>query len=394
MLKKLSSVTILSSLGALFNFLTTFIIVHNLGLGILGKFTLVNSITGLCSLIYTLLPPNYSVFKYQDDDNYRYILTSFYVVASIPFVGILYVLHLLNSFPELSFGVVAFNGLTTIAFYYYDITYQAKNRLYRYFLQLLLQAVLKIIIIYWFYFTHLLKDNSSLIIATSLAQLICLIPYAKDFLKDMKLSKTFFRDPIIYIIQKFHDLKFYYLNAAIKRVKDNVIIVLFSKTLTSELIGLFTLFIKITSFVLSLGRSFEAFFANRENMEKYHQSFNRHILLLGGALQAVFIGVGLVYMKIYVHQYYFIEILILSFLVYPYSRFIVERMKFLGDYNNRELNISMIIYITFVVVSFAICNFFKITSLYTILLVYFISELLNYAHLIYKSVSKRIKTEI
>ncbi|OKS88468.1 hypothetical protein [Mucilaginibacter polytrichastri] len=386
MLKKLGSITVLSSLGALLNFFTTFIIVHKLGLGVLGQFTIVNSITGLCSLIYTILPPNYSIFKYQDDSDYKFILSAFYIVATAPFILILYIAYLFHSFSGLSFSIIVFNGLTTIGFYYYDIVYQATNRLYRYFTQLLLQAAIKIILMYAFYYMHILKDTTSLILATSFAQLICLILYANDFIKNVNFSFKYVAGPVKHTYYSINKLKSYYLNAVIKRVKDNIIIVLFSNILTADLLGLYTLFIKITSFVLSLGRSFEAFFANRENMEKYHTSFSKKIFLLGACLQAVFLSVGLIYMKIYTHNFYTLEIAILSLLVYPYSRFIVERMRFLGSYNNRELNISMFFYIAFVLISFGICKVFNYTSLHTILLVYLLSELMNFTHLIYKSI--------
>jgi O-antigen/teichoic acid export membrane protein len=387
MLKKLGSVTLLSALAAFFNFISTFIIVRTLGLGVLGQFTLVNSITGMVSVIYTVLPANYSIFKYQDDLNYRFILTSFFLIANIPFILILFILYLTHSFLDLGFPLIVYNGLTTIAFYYYDIIYQATNRLYRYFFQLLFQAILKIIIIYFFYYTHLLTNNRSLIFAVSTAQLICLLPYCRDFIKDIDFTGKHIKLSIKYIFNSFNELKPYYLNSIIKRIKDNIIVVLFSSIISNELLGLYTLFVKITSFVLSLGRSFEAFFAFRDNMKKYHKSFNKNILLLGGCLQVIFLVVGIIYMKIYTHNFYTIPIVLLSFLVYPYSRFIVERMRFLGNYDNKELNISMFFYIVFVLLSFIICKVFQLTSVYTILLVYFVSELMNYFHLIYKSIA-------
>ncbi|HEY8783455.1 MAG TPA: hypothetical protein VIM16_17645 [Mucilaginibacter sp.] len=386
MLRKLGKITVLSSLGALLNFVTTFIIVHKLGLGILGVFTVINSITALCSVVYTILPSNYSIFKYQDDVGYKYILTSFYFSATILFILVLFILFKFHSFSNLSFGLVVYNGLTTIAFYYFDIIYQATNRLYRYFGQLLLQAALKIILIYVFVYYHLLTDVRALIFVVSTAQLICLFPYLKDLTDNIQISKTFFVQPVIFIRSSINDLKAYYLNSIIKRIRDNIIIVLFSTILPSELLGLYTLFIKLTSFILSLGRSFEAFFTNRENMEKYHKTFNAHILLLGGILQVAFLSIGIVYMKIYTHNFYAVEIIILSFLVYPYSRFIVERIKFLGNYNNKELNMSMLLYIIFVLATFLICKLFTIISLYAILLVYFTSELINYFYLIYQSI--------
>jgi len=201
-----------------------------------------------------------------------------------------------------------------------------------------------------------------------------------------------FKETVFYIKNNFKSFRPYYLNTFLKRLRENVIILIFSKFTALDIIGLFSIFVKIASFVFGLSRTLEAFFMNRDNINNYRESFYQKILYFAILLQFIFLCVGMAYLKIFVDKYFFIEILILSFLVYPHVFFLLARSEMLSKYCNKEVNIGEGIYILTVLIGVILCFGFNIVSIYGILSTYGLAMLGLQLYLIFslKSINKKI----
>jgi hypothetical protein len=194
----------------------------------------------------------------------------------------------------------------------------------------------------------------------------------KDLIYIFKNVKIFI-ETLLFIKNNFSIFKPYYLNTFLKRIRENIIVLIFSKFTSNDIIGLFSIFVKITSFVFGLSRTMEAFFMNRLNIEKYKDRFYQKIIYFAISLQIIFLIVGIIYLKFFVNKYYFFEILIQSFLVYPHVFFLLARSEMYSKYSNSEANISEIIYVGIVLIGGVISYSFHLISIYSILITFILS---------------------
>ena len=175
------------------------------------------------------------------------------------------------------------------------------------------------------------------------------------------------------------------MNSVLKRVRENSIILFFNNFISKEIIGLFSLFLKVDAFVLGLSRNLEIIFINRKNQELYRADFYRNVRLFSFLLQIIYVFAGIGYMIFLVEDYYFIEIFMQSFLVYPHVYFLLARADYLSKYDNFEINISESLYIFICIIGVGMTYFFDIFSIYSILFTYFISKFSLQFYMIIKS---------
>jgi len=346
-----------------------------MSLQVFGEFAIFNSILAFGGLIYAVIPSNYSIFKLQDDLKFKPVLLSFFILSSVAFLFFVFLMKT-SGIIKIDFLTVYLFGVSTFFLGYFDIKFQAMGYLSKYFIMLFISAILKIMTLIAFYFFDCLQNLSDLIWSVTLAQLLLLIIFLFEDRADLRLIfKDFnvYKEAILSIKYNFSTFTPYYLNTCLKRVRENVIVLLFGKFMPKETIGLFSIFVKITSFVFGLSRTLEAFFMNRENIYKYREAFNQKILYFAISLQFIFLCVGLVYLKMFVDRYFFIEILILSCLVYPHVFFLLARSEMLSNYRNIEANVSEILYILIVFVGVSISYICELNSIYPILITFMLS---------------------
>jgi len=375
MYKKLFSTSIINAATAGLNIFSSFIIVKLMSLQVFGEFAIFNSILAFGGLIYAVIPSNYSIFKLQDDLKFKPVLLSFFILSSVAFLFFVFLMKT-SGIIKIDFLTVYLFGVSTFFLGYFDIKFQAMGYLSKYFIMLFISAILKIMTLIAFYFFDCLQNLSDLIWSVTLAQLLLLIIFLFEDRADLRLIfKDFnvYKEAILSIKYNFSTFTPYYLNTCLKRVRENVIVLLFGKFMPKETIGLFSIFVKITSFVFGLSRTLEAFFMNRENIYKYREAFNQKILYFAISLQFIFLCVGLVYLKMFVDRYFFIEILILSCLVYPHVFFLLARSEMLSNYRNIEANVSEILYILIVFVGVSISYICELNSIYPILITFMLS---------------------
>lgn len=254
-------------------------------------------------------------------------------------------------------------------------------------------AFLKIGTLGIFYQMGQLNDLSDLLWTMSIVQIFVILFYIfedrKQIIYILNNPKVFLET--IYIIKNnFPIFKTYYLNTFLKRIRENLIILSFNKFTTKDIIGLFTIFVKIASFVFGLSRTLEAFFMNRENIIKYREVFYKKVFYFSVVLQFLFLFIGIVYLKFFTGNYFILEIFIPSLLVYPHVYFLLARSEMLSNYNNKEANFSELIYMVIVLIG-AIVNYcYNLSSIYPILITFVIATLGLQIFMIF---SNKIKTK-
>jgi hypothetical protein len=386
---KLLSTSLLNAFGVSINFFTNFIIIKTLSIEIFGEFVVFTSYLAFLGLLYELIPTNFSVFKLQDNFDFKFHLIRFFIVTSFLIIVALIFLKLFF-FSNISLYLILLFSLSTYSLNFFNITFQASGKIENYFWLLLILSILKFFMILIFHYFNFLNSLSSLLLSISLAQFFILFSYSFYERNNLKLifsSPNSFIDTYSFIIQNFHSFKPYYLNTFLKRVRENSIILIFSRLVSIETLGLFSLFLKIDSFVLGLARNFETIFMNRNNSHIYRKLFIQKVGFLGIFLQILYFVVGVLYMKIIVDKFYYFEIFIQSILVYPYIHFLLARSDQLSKFNNEESNISEVFYVLIVVLISIIGMILKINSIYFILTAYIFAKLGSHLYMIFKSKS-------
>jgi hypothetical protein len=372
MYKKLFSTSILNAFTAAINFLSSYLIVQTLSLDIFGEFAIFSSYLAFGGLIYAIIPSNFSIFKLQDEQRYKVNLIVFFMLCSILFFLFVILMSALG-FITFDIWTVYLFGVSTYVLGYFDIKFQASGRLNRYFFMLFIIGILKIGTLGLFYYTDHLNSLSDLLWTMTTVQMIVILFYAFEDRKEISFiinNLKVFPETLLFIKTNFMVFKPYYLNTFLKRIRENIIILVFSKFTTKDIIGLFTIFVKIASFVFGLSRTLEAFFMNKENISKYREMFYKKVLYFSVVLQIIFLFIGIIYLKIFTGQYYLLEIIIPSLLVYPHVYFLLARSEMLSNYKNKEANISEFIYMVVVLIGAFMSFYISSSTIYPILITF------------------------
>ena len=91
------------------------------------------------------------------------------------------------------------------------------------------------------------------------------------------------------------------------------------------------------------------------------------------ALHILFLIIRISYLQIFVNQYFIFEILVPSFLVYPHVYFLLARSEMLSKYQNKEANVSELLYISIVLVSSYVSYILGYNKIYPILTTFVLS---------------------
>lgn len=385
LIKKLFKLSSINILTGLINFLSTILIVKIFGLNIFGEFSIFSAYIAMFTLIFAIIPPNLSVMKLQDDNSFNNILITAYLICNVLIIITLFILYYFsdNFFGlQVNLWVVIVFILMSSFFNLIDIQSQAKNRLKRYFYYLLFQSFFKVIIIsFIFYYFHY-YDLNLLIISFILPQLLIFLFHIIYFKNEFFSIKVDIKRMFLFLINDFSLLKNYYIEIFLKRIKDNIIVLIFSNFLSKEIIGLYSLLSKVGTFVLSQVRIIESFFMNRENLQKSNQIDNK-IYILSFLVQILIIIVGIIYLKLSIDEYKFYLIVIYSFIAYPYLNVIILRTKLYATYKNGLIIYSLLLNIAMVLLFSFLSYSLKIHSIYIIVITVILSESISSLHLKY-----------
>ena len=340
--EKLYSTTIWNTSAAGLNFLTNLLIVRIFGLPVFGELAYISSIAALFSLVFIILPGNYSLVRYQDDPEFKYLLAAFYLTGSI-LIAILSLVfapmvHLHPVWLFLLACSLAFQG-------FFDISLQAENKLNFYFFLLFLISVVKALFVGLFYLADAIHSLQELVMLLALSQSVVMgsmtFRYGKIFWQSPAYLKRLFR----LIWQERRLLSGYYFNTGLKKLNANILVLLFEPWISKEILGTFALFLKVHQFITGLVRTLESFFINRISRIRFASLKGSRLLVIGIWTQLIYLFVGGVYLK-YLTGYFFLTYLLFySLTIYPYLWYIQARAEFLIGYRNKPINLSYFIFL-------------------------------------------------
>jgi hypothetical protein len=381
--KKIFAISFANGLNSVLGFLTTFLIVRFISVDVLGEYTVFLSMIGLISIVFSIIPPNYSVIKFQEDVFFKNILFLNYIIVSILILLALIVFDLFIKIDVLKvFVFVVSTGFLN----YIDIYSQAKSKLKSYYYFLLFISFLKLLVILYMIHFHLLSFKLLLyyftIVHLCIIFIICF--FKRKNIISFLIKPSLIIDLLKFLITNFISFKAYYFNSIIKRFRTTSIVLVFDLFVPKSTIGLFSLFVKVLSFSNGLFRIIEAFFMNKLNQTNHKKLFKSKFHLIGGALFVINFLTGLVYLKINIDQFYFIENIILSTLSFSYIKFIYTRSELLIGYQNKTLNYSELIFIVVLFTMSGFMCYFNLTGLIYLVLSYYISTLILQLYVINK----------
>lgn len=381
-LLKLSSINIITSV---INFISTIIIIQIFGLNTFGEFAIFTSYMGIFTLLYIIIPPNFSVMKIQDDKSFNNILICSYLLSGLLSIFLLYLIYYIKSdFFGLNLNIyLAIIFLLMYSFFnFIDIQSQANNTLTRYYFYLLFQAICKLIILAIIYYTFNNYDLNLLILSFVIPQIILVLFHFIYFRNEFQNIDIKTKNTLAFLINNFSKLKKYYLETFLKRIKDNILVLIFSNFMPKDIIGLYSLLVKAGTFILSQARILEALLMNRENLKQANQIDNK-IYLLAFFIQIIIIIVGIIYLKLSINEYKFWIIIFYSFISYPYLNIITIRNKLYSIYQNKLIIYSLLVYIITILLISLYIYIIKIESIYSIISTVLIAEFISAYYLKY-----------
>lgn len=379
--RKLFDLSVWNTAAAGINFLANILIARSLGIEIFGEFVYLSAIAGLISLLFVIIPPNYAIIRYQDDPSFRFTYTAYFILINgLLFIPVV-VLSQYTKIPVWLFYLFVFSGSFQA---YIDVVLQAENKLKQYYFLIFIQALIKILLLGTLLLPGWVKDYRGLVLLISVAQSVIAVYFVFSRRAVFTSSLSFFGTMFRLIRSKLRIFYPYYFNLSLKRLDSNIIILLFAPMVSKEVLGIYSLLIKVYQFITGLVRTAESLFLYKANIKDYHHSYMKNAWYIAGLLQAGLILTGLVYMKSTTGSYYFLYLIMLSFLLLPYVFFIKSRANFLASYRNFHINISYILFLLPPVIWYLLHIGIRFEiSLSAIVILFMISTLLQMIYLIY-----------
>lgn len=388
-LNKILGISIINSLNALIGFLITYCVIKFYSLDILGEYTIFLSTIGVFSIFYNSIPANFSVIKLQDHKKFDELLFGNYIISVLiiaPLLMLIYWILNINYNPFVSLLFIFSTGLLN----YLDVYCQAKSKLKLYFRILFILSVARLLIILILSFYK--ADFTSLINGLSILHffVILFILYTRRNLLLVYIKKPkIIINSVYYVFEKHKEFKGYYFNSIVKKFRVNSLVLIFSIFTSDALIGLFSLFVKVNTFSNGLFRTIEAFLINKENQIKYNSLFKQISLILGLALMLVNFIIGIIYLKINVGEYYFVENFLLSTLSFSYIAYLNKRVLLLSNYSNRILNKSELFFVIVTLLFSGLFFLFNYNKIYSLLITFYFSTLTLQLFTIYNAKNQK-----
>ncbi|HAY71370.1 MAG TPA: hypothetical protein DCX89_05720 [Saprospirales bacterium] len=386
--RKLFSLSLWNTSAAAINFVANVLIARILGIDVFGEFAYLSSLAALFSLIFIVIPPNYAIMRYQDDEKFKFVFTSFFILINVLLIIPVLIFQHLTQIPFWLFYIFVFSTSFQI---YMDTCLQAENKLNHYYFLIFAQALIKIILLGFMLLPGWISDFEGLILIISFAQFVIAIYFIVNRLTVFVESLKYFGQMFRTILAEINSFYPYYFNISLKKLDSNIIILLFEPLVSKEVLGVYSLITKVFQFITGLVRTAESLFLFKKYIQKYQNSFIKNAFFISAFLQFSMILVGLIYMKSTAGSYYTFWLILLSFLMYPYVFFIKARAFFLSLYKNFHINISYALFLLPPSICFII---FQLTDLNLglneLILMLFSSSLLQMIYLVI--MEKRFKS--
>lgn len=362
--------------GSVFGFLSSFLIAKYCGLHLNGEYAIFISTISLTGILYILIPPNYAVYKLQDVKEYSEVLITFYCVATI--------LNIIAAVILIHTGLIKANILSTILYIlplgylsYLDVSSQAFNKIEDYYkLQTTINA-LKLLPLVPLVFTKAFANLNYLVLAQSISQATVLVVYVASRGQIRKL-KSINIYKLYHVIKK--DVKNYapyYISATLKRLEDNIIIVIIGPWMSTAAVGSYNIVMKAVVFVFGLARTIEAFIMSRFNMETHGDQLRSNSHIVSMIVQFLIVAIGITYIALIGYVHYILNIVLLSLCSYTHIPFLIYRAREYSCYRNTNINKSAIVFIASALLTAILGIKLQIQELWLLTCVFLISKVLS-----------------
>ncbi len=393
--RRLIDLTIWNSLAAGLNFFSNILLVRTGGISMFGTYALLLSSIGMLSLIQVLIPSSFAIVRMQDDKLFPRIYTSFFMGTMVMITLLCFILSLIVHTPV---GVLIVMSWSVIFPFYADALFQAQNRLRSYFVLLFLIALSRIIAVMLWAYTDKTRNIEYFIILSGISSLaitfIFLVPYRHLFSIDPKAFLTVFD----FLRKESVLLRQYYFSSAIKTINGHLITLVASTWVNREVLGVYSLLMKVNTFITGLARTPETVMIHREGIRRFADDIYKNTWWLGLLVQVAYLFVGPAYLYFSTGESFWKFHFFLSFLVYPYLFFSQARAKRIIRYDNSLQQISMAAFSVCVLV-FTLLKFligFHI-SLVVITSLFAVASFFQYAVFLWldrKSISQNIQPQV
>lgn len=336
-----------SIIAAALNFFITIIIIRLLGPDSYNNYIIDLAVISLVSIIYELIPSNFSLFKVQDDLTWKEVIASQIIISA--FIGVALTYLIGNYFS-------AFNVFTNwFMFYivvlgikkYQDITLQSSGRVDEFFKLESYISGLRLLLVVMFYKLGLSPVNviwSSLVISISIVQFIWFLGNKNEIESFLSaLNKSTYKRILTNRLYYYP----YYIGIILKKFKDNSIPIIANYFFKSpEILAAFFLTYRGIAFSISQVRIIESMMINRSHIDKINKITLKYKLVISAVIQTMSLSVAIVLQLLSgLESIDFKLNLLLSLIVYPIIFSMFGRANALSKFDPKTVNIANIFYL-------------------------------------------------
>lgn len=336
-----------SIIAAALNFFITIIIIRLLGPDSYNNYIIDLAVISLVSIIYELIPSNFSLFKVQDDLTWKEVIASQIIISA--FIGVALTYLIGNYFS-------AFNVFTNwFMFYivvlgikrYQDITLQSAGKVDEFFKLESYIAGLRLLFVIIFYNIGFNTVNviwPSLVISMSLVQIVWFIGNKDEIKPFLSILKKDTHKRML--INRLHYYP-YYIGIVLKKFKDNSIPIVANYFFKSpEMLAAFFLTYRGIAFSISQVRIIESMMINRSHIDKINKITLKYKLVISIVIQIMSLLVAIVLQLMSgLESVDFKLNLLLSLIVYPIIFSMFGRANALSKFDPKTVNIANFFYL-------------------------------------------------
>lgn len=328
------------------NMIGTVLIVRWFGAAVYADYLVDLAYIGLILILLEIVPSNYSVFRVQDAPDRIHGLAALSIASTLVLILVIQAsISFFDLYHADSIWMILYAGIMAIK-RYLDIRLQSTGRLPEYFGIEFRSAILRIVLLgafLWLSATPADAVWASLACATLLSQAIWFIGKHEEQRIFLSLNK---RSAWMPWIEERRAYLPYYFESATKRVKANLIPILASFFFTNrELLGGFFLAYRGLQFTSGQIRILEGLLNHRLILGKVstYTLHHRALVAIAAQLACILASIGLIASS-GLQDFQIPTVITLSFAIWPYVFFIIERAKAYSAYEAFRVNAAIVAY--------------------------------------------------
>lgn len=342
-----------SIIAAALNFFITIMIIRLLGSESYNNYIIDLAVISLISIIYELIPSNFSLFKVQDDLTWKDVVASQIIISA--FIGIALTYLIGNYFSAFNIFTMWFILYIVVLGVkkYQDITLQSTGRVDEFFKLESYIAALRLLLVITLYNIGFSSVNviwASLVISMIIVQVVWFIGNKDEIKSFLSISKKNTHQRML--INKLHYYP-YYIGIVLKKLKDNSIPIVANYFFKSpEILAAFFLTYRGIAFSISQVRIIESMMINRSYIDKINKITFKYKLVISAVIQTISLSVAIVLQLFSGLESIDFELnLLLSLIVYPIIFSMFGRANALSKFDPKTVNTANFSYLIVLMLS-------------------------------------------